>query len=396
MRLRLLYILFILFISLKSEANNIYVSNFDELLLSGSESVNGDTITILDDLISDNSIGNSFYSKNLTFQGDSHSIDGKDIFGGFVLNDGGVFNNLKIINCKGQFYNYYYYAGAIYNENGNTIISNSAFIDNYANAQGSNFAFAGAVYNVKKGTITIDSSLFSNNYTFGGTAEGGAIGNESGANTININDSVFSRNYTNGSAFSYGGAIFNLKGATMNISNSLFNDNSAITQDTNANLFGGSIYNTGNMNIENSYFLNNHIIGNDGSLSYGGAIHNNSSLNILNSVFSNNYISSDVDSSGGAIYNYMDGNITIQDSTFVNNYLSAQNTRGGAIGNQGILTIINSTFKDNRDSSGLNDIFNINTINFNGDGTTNIYSGIRGSGEIYKNDNGVLNLGGNN
>ncbi len=395
MRLRL-FIILILFIICSAEANNIYVSNFDELLSSGPGSTNGDIITIIDNLISESSIGNNFYAKNLTFQGESHSIDGKDIFGGFVLSEGSTFDSLKIINCKGQFYNYHYYAGAIYNTGGNTAILNSAFVGNYANAQGINFAFAGAVYNEEGGAITIDSSLFSNNYTFGASAEGGAIGNESGANTININDSVFSGNYTNGSAVSYGGAIFNLKDATMNISNSLFNDNFAITQDTNVNLFGGSIYNTGDMNIENCYFLNNHIIGNDGSLSYGGAIHNNSNLNILNSIFSNNYISSDVDSSGGAIYNYIDGNITIQDSTFVNNYLSAQNTRGGAIGNEGILTIINSTFKDNSDSSGLNDIFSINTINFNGNGTTNIYGGIRGSGEIYKNDNGVLNLGGNN
>ncbi len=396
MRLRLLFLFFILVISHKSIANNIYVGDFNELILSGSQSINGDTVTIINNLISDESIGNSFYTKNITFQGENHSIDGKDIFGGFVLSEGSEFNNLKIINCKGQNYNNSYFAGAIYNTGGDTIISNSAFSGNYANALGSNFAVAGALYNMNGGVINIDSSLFNNNYAYGASAEGGAIGNESGANSINISNSVFSDNYTNGRSVSYGGAIYNSNNATMNIVNSLFNNNSAITDDRGVYLYGGGIYNTGNMNIENSYFLNNHIIGNNDSFSYGGAIHNNSNLNILNSIFKGNYIASDIDSSGGAIYNYVDGNLTIQNSIFIENSLNAQNTRGGAIGNEGVLTIINSTFKDNTDLSGLNDIFSVNTINFNGDGTTNIYGGIRGSGEIYKNDNGVLNLGGNN
>ncbi len=396
MRLRLLFLFFILVISHKSVANNIYVGDFNELILSGSQSTSGDTVTIINNLISDESIGNSFYTKNITFQGENHSIDGKDIFGGFVLSEGSEFNSLKIINCKGQNYNNSYFAGAIYNTGGDTIISNSAFSGNYANALGSNFAVAGALYNMNGGVINIDSSLFNNNYAYGASAEGGAIGNESGANSINISNSVFSDNYTNGRGVSYGGAIYNSNNATMNIVNSLFNNNSAITDDRRVYLYGGGIYNTGNMNIENSYFLNNHIIGNNDSFSYGGAIHNNSNLNILNSIFKGNYILSDIDSSGGAIYNYIDGNITIQNSIFIENSLNAQNTRGGAIGNEGVLTIINSTFKDNTDSSGLNDIFSVNTINFNGDGTTNIYGGIRGSGEIYKNDNGVLNLGGNN
>ena len=96
------------------------------------------------------------------------------------------------------------------------------------------------------------------------------------------------------------------------------------------------------------------------------------------------------------MYNYVDGNITISNSTFEGNYLTSQNNRGGAIGNEGIITIINSTFKNNSDGSGANDIYNDNVINFAGSGTTNILDGIRGSGNIYKYDSGVLNLGGNN
>ncbi len=391
----LFFICFILVFS-KTYANNIDVASFNELIQSGVDSVSGDTVTIINDLTSDESIGNSFYTKDLTFVGQNYSIDGKDSFGGFVLSEGSDFNNLKILNCKGQLYNNSYFAGAIYNTSGITNITNAAFAGNYADSQGVNFAVAGAVYNMNNGRISINSTLFDGNYANGASAQGGAVGNESGANTMLISDSIFNNNHTIGSAVSFGGAVYNGSGANMDIKNTLFNNNYVSTNSTGVYLYGGSIYNTGNMNIENCYFGDNHILGNSSSFVYGGAIHNNSNLKILNSVFKNNYISSDIDASGGAIYNYGNGNIIIENSLFENNNLTAQNDRGGAIGNEGVVTIINSTFKNNVDSSGKNDIFSMNTLNFDGDGTTNILDGIRGSGHIYKNDDGVLNLGGNN
>ena len=396
MKIKIIFTILIFVFSSNAQANNIYVDNFDELINSANISQSGDTITLTNNLISEESIGNNFYSKDLTFQGESFSLDGQNNFGGFVLSDGSNFNNFKIANCKGQNYGGYYYAGAIYNSIGNTSINNSAFTGNYINAQGFNIATGGALYNIDNGFVKINSSLFNNNYAHGASATGGALGNDGSGSVMDISNSVISDNFTFGTAVSYGGALYNTSGATANITNSLFYNNYSTTDDRGVYLYGGSIYNTGNLNINESYFENNHIIGGTGSVSYGGAIHNNGNLYIDNTTFENNYITSDIDASGGAIYNYIDGSTTIENSTFENNYLDSQNTRGGAIGNEGILTIINSTFKNNYDSSGLNDIYNINTINFNGDGITNIYSGIRGSGEIYKNDSGVLNLGGNN
>ena len=395
--IKILIILTMLF-SCKVSANNINinVNNYDELMQSANETIDGDTITLINNLVSDNSIGNSFYTKDLTFLGQNYSIDGLNIYGGFVLSTGSNFDSLKILNFKGQSYNNSYFAGAIYNTSGTTNISNSAFVGNYADSQGINFAVAGALYNMNNGTVSIDSSLFSNNYTNGASAEGGAIGNEAGANTISISDSVFNNNYTFGSTVSYGGAIYNGNDANIDIKNTLFNNNYASTNSTGVFLYGGSIFNTGNMNIENCYFNNNHILGNSSSFAYGGAIHNNSNLKIINSTFKNNYIASDIDATGGAIYNYYNGVMTVENSLFENNFLIAQNNRGGAIGNEGTLTINNSTFKNNMDSSGENDISTVGTLNFNGSGTTNILSGIRGSGHLYKNDDGVLNLGGNN
>ena len=379
-----------------AKCNQIYVENFDELIQSGQQSVNGDTINIINDLTSDSSIGNSYYTKDVTFQGANHIINGGNIFGGFVLSQGSNFNQIKIDNCKGQIYNNSYFAGAIFNTGGTTLIENSAFDNNHADASSFNYAVAGAIYNTNNGNINIGSSLFENNYTNGASAQGGAIGNDNGNGTINITNSIFNNNFTNGSAVSYGGAISNGNNATVNISNTLFNNNYGLASDRSAYLYGGSIYNTGNLNIDNCYFSNNHLIGDTDSFSYGGAIHNNLNLSVKNSIFENNYINSDIDSSGGAIYNYLNGNAIIENSTFRNNYLDAQNSRGGAIGNEGILTIINSNFYNNSDTNGANDIYNQNTLNFAGSGTTNILSGIRGNGTINKYGSGILNLGGNN
>lgn len=396
MRFKIILIILILVITQEVFANNIYVENFNELIQSGSQSSNGDIITILNNLTSNSTIGNSFYTKDVSFEGGNHSINGENTYGGFILSQGSNFNSLKFLNCKGQIYNNSYFAGAIFNSGGNTIIDNSTFTNNHADASRFNFAVAGAVYNLNNGTINVNSSHFENNYADGASAQGGALGNDNDGGTINITSSMFNNNYTNGSSISYGGAITNGNNGTINITDSLFYNNYATASSDNTYLYGGSIFNIGNMNINNSYFSNNHINGGESSFSYGGAIHNNGNLVIKNSVFDNNYINSDVDTSGGALYNYTEGNVTIENSTFENNSLDAQNSRGGAIGNEGTINIINSTFKNNADTNGENDIYSINTINFTGNGTTNILSGIRGSGNIYKYENGILNLGGNN
>jgi len=74
----------------------------------------------------------------------------------------------------------------------------------------------------------------------------------------------------------------------------------------------------------------------NGYTKYGGAIYNNGNLTIQNCNFKNNSATS-----GGAIYN--NGNLTIQNCNFKNN--SA--TSGGAIYNNGNLDIYYSTFEDN-------------------------------------------------
>ena len=380
-------------------ANDIYVRTFDELMQSADDSISGDTIIILDNLASTENIGNGFYTKEITFEGDNYFIDGGNVFGGFVLSNGSLFENLQIINCKGQLSGNSYFAGAILNALSDTVIKNVVFNDNHADSQSFNFALGGAVYNYRDGKLSIDSSLFYNNYTDAASSSGGALGSESdttGTTEVDINNSIFSNNYSKGSVTSYGGAVYNGRNSTLNIASSLFDSNRAIGDERDTYTYGGSIFNIGRMDIKNTYFNNNHVLGSNGSFSYGGAIYNNSDLNIENSVFNNNYINSDIDASGGAIYNYINGKLTIKNSAFLNNYLESSSSRGGAIGNEGEVIIENSTFQGNKDQSGANDIFSNNIIRFKGEGTTNIFDGIRGSGLIYKEDSGILNLGGNN
>ncbi len=72
---------------------------------------------------------------------------------------------------------------------------------------------------------------------------------------------------------------------------------------------------------------------------YGGAINNNGNLSVYNSNYSNNGQSY----YGGAIYNTATGNLSVYNSSFINNTAKG----GTAINNAGNLTIQGSLFKDN-------------------------------------------------
>ena len=173
------------------------------------------------------------------------------------------------------------------------------------------------------------------------------------------------------------------------------NNNYSQASASDAYLYGGSIYNTGNMNIDNSLINSNHVDGENSFAAAAGAIYNNSNLTITNSIIKDNYATSNNAATGGAIFNDTNGTLTIENSTLENNYLQSPDARGGAIGNRGTLIILSSTFKNNRENENTNDIYNENgTIRFQGEGTTEILGGIKGNGEIYKEDSGVLNLGG--
>lgn len=487
----------LLFAAQYSMASTIEVTTFDQLMNTNPAS--GDTIQVLDNLTSDINIGEKFLNLNINFDGQNHKIDGLGQYGGFIINDNSSINQIGMTNLTGQIYSNSHYAGALYNQMGSIDITNSSFTNNSANSGSINFGIGGAIYNLSGGTINVDSTLFESNYSGGASAYGGAIANgylSSAISTAYINNSIFKNNYGVADPFGQGGAIYNngnieinntqfienhlqgssesllLGGALYNSGNMTVNsssfDGNYFNEAVQMSVSGSAIANTGTLNIANSVFTNNKSVIGDGSVISGGTIYNANSATIEGSVFSNNesnggsqgtniyggVINNYTDSStlviknstfnsnvsvagegdrawGGVIYN--DGDATIENSTIENNSISggnnttvqggaiyntangtvniigsniennktvstSENALGGGIYNLGTIIIENSNLENNYGANGkLNDIYNDNgIITVQGDGTTNILSGIAGSGTVNKNGSGVFNLGGIN
>lgn len=486
-----------LFTTQYSMASTIEVTTFDQLM--NTYPASGDTIQILDNLSSDVNIGEKFLGIDINFDGQNHKIDGLGQYGGFIINDNSSINQIGMTNLTGQIYSNSHYAGALYNQMGSIDITNSFFTNNSANSGSINFGIGGAIYNLSGGTINVDSTLFEGNYSGGASAYGGAIANgylSSAISTAYINNSIFKNNYGVADPFGQGGAIYNngnieinntqfienhlqgssgsllLGGALYNSGNMTVNsssfDGNYFNEAVQMSVSGSAIANTGTLNIANSVFTNNKSVIGDGSVISGGTIYNANSATIEGSVFSNNesnggsqgtniyggVINNYTDSStlviknstfnsnvsvagegdrawGGVMYN--DGDATIENSTIENNSISggnnttvqggaiyntangtvniigsniennktvstSENALGGGIYNLGTIIIENSNLENNYGANGkLNDIYNDNgIITVQGDGTTNILSGIAGSGTVNKNGSGVFNLGGIN
>ena len=486
-----------LFTTQYSMANNIEITTFDQLMNTNPSS--GDTIQILGNLTSDVNIGKKFLDIDINFDGQSHTINGLGQYGGLVINDNSSINQIGMINLTGQIYSNNYYAGALYNQMGSIDITNSFFTNNSADSGSINFGIGGAIYNLSGGTINVDSTLFEGNHSGGASAYGGAIANghlSSVVSTAYINNSIFKNNYGVADPFGQGGAIYNngnieinntqfienylqgssgsllLGGAlynsgnmtvnsstfdgnyfdeavqmsvsgaaiantgTLNIANSAFMNNKSIIGDSSV-ISGGTIYNIGSITIDASVFSNNEsnggsqgtniyggVINNytdsssliiknstfnsnvsvagEGDRAWGGVIYNDGDTTIENSTIENNSISggSNTTVQGGAIYNTANGTINIIGSNIENNETISEsgNGLGGSIYNLGTVVIENSNLENNYASNGkLNDIYNDNgTVTIQGDGTTNILSGIEGNGTVNKNGTGTLNLGGIN
>ena len=391
---RLLLIVYLICFIPAVFADDIAIADFDELINSSPQS--GDTLIFTNDLDSTSSIGNYFSNLDINFEGNNYYINGDETFGGFVLNSTSTFNQVGIRFCQGQTLNNSKYAGAIFNNGGNSLIENSAFLGNFVNSEGFNFGVGGAIYNVSGGNMDIDYGLISNNYSLGASAYGGAISNGFGGTTnetMTINHSILSGNYAEGSVVPCGGAVYN--NGTLEIMNTTLLDN-YVTGDNNIFGYGGAVYNLGPLTLDNVNLIGNYAQGESNAFLWGGGIYNNNSLTIRNSSINGNHIDTDFIAQGGAIMNDSSGTINITNSVVENNYISSSSTEGngGGIYNSGILNISKTTFKNNINQYGeLNDIYNTGTINLE---SANILSGIAGSGTINKTGSGVLNLGGIN
>jgi predicted outer membrane repeat protein len=177
-------------------------------------------------------------------------------------------------------------------------------------------------------TVTLQNLTLEN----GNAATGGAINNQG---DLTVNDCTF----TDNTATFVGGAIVNQGDLTVN--GCTFTNNNAFN--------GGAINNQpgGTLTVENSIF--------DGNTSpVGGAIVNWESMTVTGSIFDSNTAAD-----GGAIYNVLGSTLTVTDSTFTGNTAGFD---GGAILNQGDLTVNGCTF-DSNTAAGGGAIFNEATLN---------------------------------
>ena len=166
-------------------------------------------------------------------------------------------------------------------------------------------------------------------------------------NDLTIN--IFNMTLTKGYGYN-GGAIFT-NCSNVNIVNAIFKENTAQEYKSSYSTYyacGGAINNYGgNLNIYNSTFINNKVIGEEDS--YGGALYNFfGDVRIFNSAFINNSVNSTF-SSGGAIYN-LNGFLTLFNSSLENNSAISNYSIGGAIANWEAKNayVLNSTLMGNR------------------------------------------------
>ena len=184
-----------------------------------------------------------------------------------------------------------------------------------------------------------------------GSTFAGAIFNDGGE--LDVHNSTFSENFVNaaGQNFGVAGALYNLSGGIVNIDSAVFEKNYTY----GASSYGGAIANgyresvyVANMTINNSVFKDNYAYGT--VVPHGGAIFNNGQITINNTSFENNNVqgANAMLVYGGALYNV--GTMTINGGNFENNAADGSATApavGGAIYNNATLTINNSVFRNN-------------------------------------------------
>lgn len=385
-------------------ASDIQVRTFDELI--NSNPGNGDTIKFLDNMSSDETIGYNFYGLDITFEGNNHSIDGHDIFGGFVLSQDSLFNQVRLLNCKGQEYNRSSFAGAVYNSGGVIDINYSAFNGNFVDASGFNFAVGGALYNLNGGVININTALFENNYSDGASSFGGAIANgyqsTGGTARLLLSNSVLKNNYSEGTVIPHGGALYNL--GVAEISRTQFDNNYVKGVDNGTYVYGGAFYNEGTASINQGDFRNNRAIAENYSFINGGAIYNSSKLDVDNSIFNDNSLSGGENSyfAGGSIFN--SGEMTINNTRISSSLVhsgASSNIAGVAIYNGNSLKLTNSIIEGSSINAGTDNqivggaLFNGNEMSIsNSTISSNIIQGEEGSnvngGAVY--NNGILTI----
>ena len=140
------------------------------------------------------------------------------------------------------------------------------------------------------------------------------------------------------------GAALSINNSTVVVDNCSFIHNvGGHNNHAEDKVYGGAISNFGNLTILNSYFEDNTALSASGMFSSGGSIYNKGELLINNSVFNKadhvDYVY------GSGIANY--GNL-IMDRSILANFTNGGQSKGAAIYNDGNFTLLNSIVENNR------------------------------------------------
>ena len=390
------------------------VDNFDDLK-STVTGASPSEVSVTDNIqfAPDRGVGIQLNAKDVTINGNGNTMNGGSLLGFDVQSD----SSLTINDAIFDSFNSDKWGSAVFNE-GNLVLKNVTFNGN----KNSNSVVNGALANYTNGNTIAKSQLigamsFANNVaasTWSGYG-GGIYNNGEMSIDTQSERAIFQAN----SAKTFGGAIFtkdklDLKGDFLfgseddetkgNISDNrggaLYNEGT-IVSDSNivfgnnkANWQGGAFKNVGDATF-NGASTSKTIKFTANTAQQGGAIFNDGNLTINQDA----NLKSNIANSGGAVFNSSTGNMTLNGgSTFEEN--SASTSAGGAIYNAGSLSMTNSgfdlsIFKNNTAFTSGGAICNNGSLFLNGN-----YDFIgnkatkdwSGAGAIY--NNGIMSLDG--
>lgn len=286
-------------------SNNQKVNSYDDLQSAVTIASSGDTIKIAGNWTAESGV--YINGKSLTIDGGNNSIDNASWSNGLFIVEENATLNLKNLTIDG---------GAT----GFEVDYDAVTYTNYTIPLKSGSDSADPKQNipsiVSKGSLTVDKVNMNNNYT---TTSGGTVRIISG--TASFSNSVFNHNRASNGGAIFVGSNFKQNQSTYPVEN-LSITNCEFTKNYSST--GGAIYiyNTANVNIDDSDFISNTVNG-----GYGGAIIFNRQgstaetkgldfiqATIDNCTFEGNWAGND----GFAIQNY-DAELTTTNSTFKKN-----------------------------------------------------------------------------
>lgn len=339
-----------IFKSIQEQVNA--ASDGETILLSGTYYSNGnDCINI---------------NKRLTITADSTAtIDGRHLSQAFYIGSGGagtVFNNIKVINCKGDL------GSGIFIDAKNVQILNCIFEDNHANNGGP--VTTRYDLNVASGLL-VDNCQFRRNSAYYDDFHEESCGAALAMYGINseVKNSVFEDNWVKSLNACYGGALqvgLDKPGSNAKVTSCTFRNNKAIS--INGFSHGGAGCVRDGSVYRDCLFINNFA-------NEGGALTFHASGEIKNCTFIDNSASTYGGAlSTGLLYEYME--LKVVDCNFDGNTAPM----GGAIQANGLNILIdNSNFKNNlvtknggavyvraEDVTIKNSVFNSNKANVDG------------------------------